>query len=58
MTASRRSHQRHYPDAEIPPGAELTLEAAVARPITVALNNSFGFGGHNATTVFRRYADT
>jgi 3-oxoacyl-[acyl-carrier-protein] synthase II len=25
------------------------------RPIQVALNNSFGFGGTNATTVFRRY---
>ena len=43
------------PDAEIPPGAQLTLGTAMARPVTVALNNSFGFGGHNATTVFRRY---
>jgi len=26
-------------------------------PIRVALNNSFGFGGTNATTVFRRYSE-
>lgn len=26
-------------------------------PIQVALNNSFGFGGTNATTVFRRYSE-
>jgi 3-oxoacyl-[acyl-carrier-protein] synthase II len=27
----------------------------VSRPVEVALSNSFGFGGHNATIVFRRW---
>lgn len=43
------------PDAEIPPDANLTFGAPVGRDVQVALNNSFGFGGHNATTVFRRF---
>jgi 3-oxoacyl-[acyl-carrier-protein] synthase II len=30
---------------------------AAQAPIRAALSNSFGFGGHNAVLVFRRYAD-
>ena len=29
----------------------------IKRPVAAALNNSFGFGGHNACLVVRRYAD-
>ena len=29
----------------------------VERPVNVALSNSFGFGGHNASLVFRRWND-
>jgi 3-oxoacyl-[acyl-carrier-protein] synthase II len=29
----------------------------VARELTYALNNAFGFGGHNSTLVFKRFGD-
>ena len=29
----------------------------IERPVSAALNNSFGFGGHNACLVVRRYED-
>ena len=32
-----------------------TANAPVARELNYALNNAFGFGGHNSTLVFKRY---
>ena len=43
-------------DPAMPPGADLVLGARVARPVSVAMSNSFGFGGHNATVLFARLA--
>ena len=37
-------------------GLDLTPGRATKRPIEVAINNSFGFGGQNAALVFRRWA--
>jgi 3-oxoacyl-(acyl-carrier-protein) synthase len=39
------------------PDLDLDYVPHVSRshPITIALSNSFGFGGHNATIVFRKY---
>ncbi|MCS6808094.1 MAG: beta-ketoacyl-ACP synthase II [Bacteroidota bacterium] len=33
----------------------VTPNKAQARPITYVLNNGFGFGGHNATIIFKRW---
>ncbi|MDQ6796518.1 MAG: beta-ketoacyl-ACP synthase II [Actinomycetota bacterium] len=41
----------HRPDP--PFGLDLVTGAARESPVTVALSNSFGFGGHNVTLAFR-----
>ena len=45
----------HFSDDErIDAGLNFTFNQAQAREVNVALSNTFGFGGHNATVVFRR----
>ena len=44
-------------DPEIDPRLQLTFNEAVERKIDVALSNTFGFGGHNSATIFKRYID-
>ena len=34
-----------------------TPNTSVERDVTVALSNSFGFGGHNVALAVRRYAE-
>jgi len=34
---------------------DYTPNEAVEMPVAVAANNAFGFGGHNTTTIFRRF---
>ncbi|MFI3332396.1 MAG: beta-ketoacyl-ACP synthase II [Rikenellaceae bacterium] len=41
-------------DPEIDPKLNLTLDVAQKRDINCALSNTFGFGGHNATIIFRK----
>jgi 3-oxoacyl-[acyl-carrier-protein] synthase II len=43
------------PDLEINPKIDLTPRLASNHQVDVALNNTFGFGGHTVTTLFRRY---
>lgn len=42
-------------DPEIDPNLNLTLGTAQKRDVKCALSNTFGFGGHNATIIFRKY---
>jgi len=45
---------------EIEPGFDhfnLTLDKAVQKTVNYAMNNTFGFGGHIATTIFKKYRE-
>lgn len=45
----------HFTDDEnIDPRLNLTFNTAQPRTINAALSNTFGFGGHNATVIFRK----
>lgn len=40
-------------DEEVNPALDLTLGVARKRKVAAALSNTFGFGGHNSTVIFR-----
>ena len=42
-------------DPAIDPRLNLTLNKAQKRDIKVALSNTFGFGGHNSSIIFKKY---
>ncbi|EOR95896.1 3-oxoacyl-[acyl-carrier-protein] synthase, KASII [Arcticibacter svalbardensis MN12-7] len=42
-------------DPEIDPRLNLTFNVAQKRLVRVAQSNTFGFGGHNASVIFRKY---
>ncbi len=42
-------------DPAIDPRFNLTFNKAQARKVNVALSNTFGFGGHNASVIFKKY---
>lgn len=41
-------------DPQIDPKLNLTPRVAQKRDVKVAMSNTFGFGGHNSTVVFRK----
>jgi 3-oxoacyl-[acyl-carrier-protein] synthase II len=41
-------------DPEIDPKLNLTLNKAAHREVRCALSNTFGFGGHNSSIIFRK----
>jgi len=43
------------PDPELNPFFNFTPDKACERNVMAALNNTFGFGGHTSTTVFKKY---
>ncbi len=44
-------------DPEIDPNLDLTFNKAVRKEVRAALSNTFGFGGHNASIIFKKYED-
>jgi 3-oxoacyl-[acyl-carrier-protein] synthase II len=42
-------------DPELDPKLNFTFNKAEKRPVRAALSNTFGFGGHNACVIFRKY---
>ena len=44
-------------DPEIDPRLNLTFNEAQQREVNIALSNTFGFGGHNASVIFRKFVD-
>lgn len=45
------------PDPEVDPKVNLTLNKAQKRKVNVALSNTFGFGGHNSSVIFKKYVE-
>lgn len=42
-------------DDDAPKGLLIVVGNAVVMPVEYVLNNTFGFGGHTASSVFRKY---
>jgi 3-oxoacyl-[acyl-carrier-protein] synthase II len=42
-------------DENIPEGMNIILGDSVKQTVNYALNNTFGFGGHTATSIFKKY---
>jgi len=42
-------------DEEMPDGINIILGDSLHRPVHYALNNTFGFGGHTASSLFKKY---
>ena len=46
-----------YPDPEIDYNLNFTFHKAQKREVKYALSNTFGFGGHNASIIFKEFTD-
>ena len=44
-------------DPEIDPKLNLTFNTAQHRKLNLVMSNTFGFGGHNASIIFKKYTD-
>lgn len=51
------NHEDGDNDPEIDYSLNFTFNKAQQRPIRAALSNAFGFGGHNATVIVKKYND-
>lgn len=51
------NHDEEDKDPEIDYALNYTFNQAQKRTVRVALSNTFGFGGHNACVIFKKYAE-
>ena len=51
------NHEEGDEDPEIDYALNFTFNKAQKRTVRAALSNTFGFGGHNACAIFKKYAD-
>ncbi len=51
------NHDAEDVDANIDPELNLTFNQAQKRTVNAALSNVFGFGGHNATIIVKKFAE-
>lgn len=51
------NHEEGDEDEEIDYTLNFTFNKAQERPVRAALSNSFGFGGHNATVILKKYEE-
>ena len=51
------NHEEGDNDENIDYTLNFTFNKAQERPVNVALSNTFGFGGHNACVIFKKYAE-
>ncbi|MCM1450054.1 MAG: beta-ketoacyl-ACP synthase II [Clostridiales bacterium] len=51
------NHEEGDEDEEIDYNLNFTFNKAQKRPVRAALSNSFGFGGHNATVIVKKYEE-
>lgn len=51
------NHAEEDQDPEIDYNLNFTFNHKQERPIRVALSNTFGFGGHNASVIFKKYEE-
>lgn len=42
-------------DEKIPAGLNIILGKSISQPVNCVLNNTFGFGGHVASSIFKKY---
>jgi len=45
------------PDPEIDSKLNLTVNKAQERKVNAALSNTFGFGGHNSSVIFKKFSE-
>ena len=51
------NHEENDKDEEIDYKLNFTFNKAQKREVRAALSNTFGFGGHNACVIFKKYAE-
>lgn len=51
------NHEEGDEDENIDYSLNFTFNRAQKRPVRAALSNAFGFGGHNATVIVKKYAE-